>query len=75
VRRRRFAGAETLLGHLPDHLKATGVCESGMLVAVHLAGLLEDCVFGDLQSFQPSPDERRIQLTEASQPGRLGTER
>jgi hypothetical protein len=40
-----------------------------MLVAVHLAELLEDRVFGDFQSPRLSPDEpdRQIQRIEASQ--------
>jgi hypothetical protein len=50
MRRSNLAGRPAHLGHLLDHLQATCVRQSGMLVAVHPVGFLEDWVFGDFQS-------------------------
>ncbi|KWF38129.1 hypothetical protein WT56_05475 [Burkholderia pseudomultivorans] len=57
----------TEFGELLNHLKSTRESESGVLMGVHPAELLEGWVFGDFQSPRLSPDEPSIQPIEASQ--------
>jgi hypothetical protein len=62
-----LGGAQTLFGHLSDHLDSTSEGESGMLVGVHPVGSLEVWWFGDCQSLRLNPGEHPIQPIGTSQ--------
>ncbi|KAF7962814.1 hypothetical protein AWV80_17280 [Cupriavidus sp. UYMU48A] len=63
----RFGHAQAVFGNVLDHFQSTGKGESGILMGVHPAEILEVWVFGDFQFSRLSSDEPRIQRIEASQ--------
>jgi len=66
VQRRRIGHAQASFADLSNNLDWSGIGQSGMLVGVHSADVLEAWVFGDFHSSRLSPGEPQVQRIEAS---------